>query len=57
MLPFRIMDRVKFVVERQLVKGAGFQLLVVGQKFASVGAAVWWAFITPMPTVRAAICC
>lgn len=30
MLPFRIVDRVKFVVERQLVKGAGFQLLVVG---------------------------
>lgn len=29
-LPFRIVDRVKFVVERQLVKGAGFQLLVVG---------------------------
>lgn len=30
MLPFRIIDRVKFVVERQLLKGAGFQLLVVG---------------------------
>ncbi|WP_372964692.1 CASTOR/POLLUX-related putative ion channel [Marinobacter sp.] len=30
MLPFRIVDRVKFIVERQLVKGAGFQLLVVG---------------------------
>ena len=30
MLPFRFVDRVKFVVERQLVKGAGFQLLVVG---------------------------
>ena len=30
MLPFRIIDRVKFIVERQLVKGAGFQLLVVG---------------------------
>ena len=30
MLPFRLIDRVKFVVERQLVKGAGFQLLVVG---------------------------
>ncbi|KPQ29832.1 MAG: K+ transport system NAD-binding component [Marinobacter excellens HL-55] len=30
MLPFRIIDRVKFVLERQLVKGAGFQLLVVG---------------------------
>ncbi|TVT33637.1 CASTOR/POLLUX-related putative ion channel [Marinobacter vinifirmus] len=30
MLPFRIVDRIKFVVERQLVKGAGFQLLVVG---------------------------
>jgi len=63
MLPFRIVDRVKFVVERQLVKGAGFQLLVVaafialisiagglavlavGQKFDSVGAAVWWAFL------------
>lgn len=30
MLPFRIIDRAKFLVERQLVKGAGFQLLVVG---------------------------
>ena len=30
MLPFRVVDRVKFVVERQLVKGVGFQLLVVG---------------------------
>ncbi|PSF08301.1 ion channel DMI1 [Marinobacter fuscus] len=30
MLPFRVVDRIKFVVERQLVKGAGFQLLVVG---------------------------
>lgn len=30
MLPFRFIDRVKFIVERQLVKGAGFQLLVVG---------------------------
>ncbi|KXS54295.1 MAG: hypothetical protein AWU57_1331 [Marinobacter sp. T13-3] len=30
MLPFRLIDRIKFVVERQLVKGAGFQLLVVG---------------------------
>ena len=27
MLPFRVVDRVKFIVERQLVKGAGFQLL------------------------------
>lgn len=30
MLRLRFIDRVKFVVERQLVKGAGFQLLVVG---------------------------
>jgi len=30
MLPFRLVDRIKFLVERQLVKGAGFQLLVVG---------------------------
>ncbi|MEQ9545320.1 MAG: ion channel DMI1 [Marinobacter sp.] len=30
MLPFRIIDRIKFIVERQLVKGAGFQLLVIG---------------------------
>lgn len=30
MKPFRFVDRVKFIVERQLVKGAGFQLLVVG---------------------------
>lgn len=30
MLPFRLIDRLKFIVERQLVKGAGFQLLVVG---------------------------
>lgn len=29
-LPLRIIDRVKFIIERQLVKGAGFQLLVVG---------------------------
>lgn len=29
MLPFRLIDRLKFIVERQLVKGAGFQLLVV----------------------------
>lgn len=29
-LPFRIIDRFKFIIERQLVKGAGFQLLVVG---------------------------
>ena len=29
MLPFRLIDRVKFLVERQLIKGAGFQLLVV----------------------------
>ncbi len=29
-LPFRIIDRIKFIIERQLVKGAGFQLLVVG---------------------------
>jgi hypothetical protein len=29
MLPLRFIDRVKFVVERQFVKGAGFQLLVV----------------------------
>jgi len=30
MLPFRLIDRIKFLVERQLVKGAGFQFLVVG---------------------------
>lgn len=30
MLRFRFVDRVKFILERQLVKGAGFQLLVVG---------------------------
>ena len=30
MLPFRVVDRLKFILERQLVKGAGFQLLVVG---------------------------
>jgi hypothetical protein len=30
MLPFRLIDRLKFIVERQLVKGAGFQLVVVG---------------------------
>ncbi len=29
-LPWRMIDRVKFIIERQLVKGAGFQLLVVG---------------------------
>lgn len=36
MLPFRIVDRVKFVVERQLVKGAGFQLLVVAAFIAII---------------------
>lgn len=63
MLPFRIIDRIKFFVERQLVKGAGFQLLVVaafialisliggllvllfGESFSDIGAAVWWAFL------------
>lgn len=30
MLPFRVVDRLKFILERQLVKGAGFQLAVVG---------------------------
>ncbi|QSP95185.1 ion channel DMI1 [Marinobacter salinisoli] len=29
MQPLRLLDRIKFVLERQLVKGAGFQLLVV----------------------------
>ena len=36
MLPFRIVDRIKFVVERQLVKGAGFQLLVVAAFIAVI---------------------
>ncbi|KXS48063.1 MAG: hypothetical protein AWU57_5338, partial [Marinobacter sp. T13-3] len=36
MLPFRLIDRIKFVVERQLVKGAGFQLLVVGMFIALI---------------------
>ncbi|MGM0569813.1 CASTOR/POLLUX-related putative ion channel [Marinobacter sp.] len=36
MLPFRIVDRVKFLVERQLVKGAGFQLLVVAAFIAII---------------------
>ncbi|MGC8120607.1 CASTOR/POLLUX-related putative ion channel [Marinobacter sp. VGCF2001] len=36
MLPFRIIDRMKFLVERQLVKGAGFQLLVVGALIALI---------------------
>lgn len=36
MLPFRIVDRIKFVVERQLVKGAGFQLLVVAAFIATI---------------------
>ncbi|MCL1483953.1 MAG: hypothetical protein MH208_06045 [Marinobacter sp.] len=39
MLPFRIVDRVKFVVERQLVKGAGFQLLVVAAFIALISIA------------------
>lgn len=39
MLPFRIVDRVKFVVERQLVKGAGFQLLVVAAFIALISMA------------------
>lgn len=36
MLPFRIIDRIKFFVERQLVKGAGFQLLVVAAFIALI---------------------
>ncbi|MFC4260697.1 ion channel DMI1 [Marinobacter lacisalsi] len=36
MLPFRIVDRIKFIVERQLVKGAGFQLLVVAAFIAAI---------------------
>ncbi len=36
MLQFRIIDRVKFFVERQLVKGAGFQLLVVAAFIALI---------------------
>ncbi len=36
MLPFRIVDRIKFLVERQLVKGAGFQLLVVAAFIALI---------------------
>jgi Trk K+ transport system NAD-binding subunit len=36
MLPFRIVDRIKFFVERQLVKGAGFQLLVVAAFIALI---------------------
>src|SRR5690554_2843770 len=36
MLPFRIVDRLKFFVERQLVKGAGFQLLVVAAFIALI---------------------
>ncbi|MCM0613417.1 ion channel DMI1 [Marinobacter sediminum] len=36
MLPFRIIDRIKFIVERQLVKGAGFQLLVVAAFIALI---------------------
>lgn len=36
MLPFRIVDRLKFIVERQLVKGAGFQLLVVAAFIALI---------------------
>ncbi|KEF30737.1 Potassium voltage-gated channel subfamily KQT [Marinobacter nitratireducens] len=36
MLPFRIIDRIKFLVERQLVKGAGFQLLVVAAFIAFI---------------------
>ncbi|KAA1175672.1 ion channel DMI1 [Marinobacter salinexigens] len=36
MLPFRIVDRIKFLVERQLVKGAGFQLAVVAAFIAFI---------------------
>ena len=39
MLPLRFIDRVKFVVERQLVKGAGFQLLVVAVFIALISLA------------------
>ncbi len=36
MLPFRMVDRAKFFVERQLVKGAGFQLAVVAAFIALI---------------------
>jgi hypothetical protein len=47
MLPFRIVDRVKFLVERQLVKGAGFQLLVVAV-FIAVISLVGGILVVPL---------
>ena len=46
MLPFRIVDRIKFVVERQLVKGAGFQLLVVAAFIAAISLVGGIAFLS-----------
>lgn len=48
MLPLRFIDRVKFAVERQFVKGAFFQLLLVGLAIGLIsllgGVLVhWWA--------------
>src|SRR5690554_4182360 len=47
MLPFRIIDRVKFFVERQLVKGAGFQLLVAAA-FIALIAVIGGALVIPL---------
>ncbi|GGY84309.1 CASTOR/POLLUX-related putative ion channel [Marinobacter zhanjiangensis] len=47
MLPFRIVDRIKFIVERQLVKGAGFQLLVVAV-FIAVISLVGGILVVPL---------
>ena len=47
MLPFRIVDRVKFLVERQVVKGAGFQLLVVAV-FIAVISLVGGILVVPL---------
>ncbi len=63
MTPLRFVDRLKFFLERQLIKGAFFQLMVVALlialisliggllvlpiegAFASLGEALWWAFL------------
>ena len=49
MIPFRFVDRVKFIVERQLVKGAGFQLLVVGV-FIGIISLVGGLLVIPLGT-------
>jgi ion channel POLLUX/CASTOR len=58
MSPLRFMDRVKFFVERQFLKGAGFQLLFVGFLIAllsTVGGLLVAPFGEPFENVGAAV--